>query len=56
MAARLAKGKPDSALSIVDSAVGRSSVISGTTAGVTQFSEVSYIITALPACYPTSMS
>ena len=40
----LAVGKPGDTFSIsADSALGRSSVITGTTAGVTQFSEVSQI-------------
>ena len=39
MAARLVVGKDT--LSIADSALGRSSIATGTTAGVTQFSEVS---------------
>ena len=44
MAAGLAVGKPGDTASIsADSALGRSSVITGTTAGVTQFSEVSQI-------------
>ena len=44
MAAGLAMGKPGDTASIsADSALGRSSVITGTTAGVTQFSEVSQI-------------
>ena len=44
MAAGLAVGKPRDTVSIsADSALGRSSVITGTTAGVTQFSEVSKI-------------
>ena len=44
MAAGLAVGKPGNTFSIsADSALGRSSVITGTTAGVTQFSEVSQI-------------
>ena len=40
MAAGLAVGEPKDAPSVADSAIGRSSVVSGTTAGVTQFSEV----------------
>ena len=44
MVARLAVGKPGDTVSIsADSALGRSSVITGTTAGVTQFSEVGHI-------------
>ena len=44
MAAGLAVGKPGDTFSVsADSALGRSSVITGTTAGVTQFSEVSQI-------------
>ena len=44
MAAGLTVGKPGDTFSIsADSALGRSSVITGTTAGVTQFSEVSEI-------------
>jgi hypothetical protein len=44
VAAGLAVGKPGDTASIsADSALGRSSVITGTTAGVTQFSEVSQI-------------
>jgi hypothetical protein len=44
MAAGLAVGKPGDTASIsADSALGRSSVITGTTAGVTHFSEVSQI-------------
>ena len=44
MAAGLAVGKPGDTASIsADSALGGSSVITGTTAGVTQFSEVSQI-------------
>ena len=44
MAAGLAVGKSGDTASIsADSAQGRSSVITGTTAGVTQFSEVSQI-------------
>ena len=44
MAAGLAEGKPGDTFSIsADSALGRSSVITGTTAGVTRFSEVSQI-------------
>ena len=44
MVAGLAVGKPGDTTSIsADSALGRSSVITGTTAGVTQFSEVSQI-------------
>ena len=44
MVAGLAVGKPGDTASIsADSALGRSSVITGTTAGVTQFSEVSQI-------------
>ena len=40
----LAVGKPGDTASIsADSALGRSSVITGTTAGVTQFSEVSQV-------------
>ena len=41
---RLGVGKPGDTFSVsADSALGRSSVITGTTAGVTQFSEVSQI-------------
>ena len=43
MAAGQAVGKLGDTFSIADSALGRSSVITGTTAGVTQFSEVSQI-------------
>ena len=43
MAAGLVMGKPDDGFSIADSALGTSSVVSVTTAGVTQFSEVSQI-------------
>ena len=44
MVAGLAVGKPGDTASIsADSALGRSSVITGTTAGVTQFSEVSQV-------------
>ena len=43
MAAGLAVGKPDDGFSIADSALGTRSVVSVTTAGVTQFSEVSQI-------------
>ena len=44
MAPGLAVGKPGDTVSIsADSALGRSSIITGTTAGVTQFSEVSQI-------------
>ena len=44
IAAGLAVGKPGDTFSIsADSALGKSSVITGTTAGVTQFSEVSQI-------------
>ena len=44
MVAGLAVGKPGDTASIsADSALGRSSVITGTTAGVTQSSEVSQI-------------
>ena len=44
MAVGLAVGKPGDTASIsADSALGRSSVITGTTAGVTQLSEVSQI-------------
>ena len=43
IAAGLAVGEPKDAPSIADSAIGRSSIVSGTTAGVTQFSEVSLI-------------
>ena len=42
MAAGLAVGKPGNTLSIADSALERSSIVTGTTAGVTQFSEVSH--------------
>ena len=41
MATGLAVGKPGNTFSIADSALGRSSIVTGTTAGVTQFSEVS---------------
>ena len=43
IAARVGVGKPEDAPSIIDSAIsiGRSSIITGTTAGVTLFSEVS---------------
>ena len=52
MAAGLAVGKPGDPASIsADSALGRSSVITGTTAGVTQFSEVSQITD----CYWSSL-
>ena len=51
MAAGLAVGKPGDTFSIADSALGRSSVITGTTAGVTQFSEVSQITD----CYCSSL-
>ena len=43
MATGLAVGKPDDGFSIADSALGTRSVVSVTTAGVTQFSEVSQI-------------
>ena len=43
MVAGLAVEKVGDTLSISDSALGESSVISGTTAGVTQFSEVSQV-------------
>ena len=44
MAAGLAVGKPGDTASIsADSALGRSSVVTGTTAGMTQLSEVSQI-------------
>lgn len=43
MAAGLVVEKAGDTLSVSDSALGESSVISGTTAGVTQFSEVSQI-------------
>ena len=49
MAAGLAVGKPESVSA--DSALGRSSVITGTTAGVTQLSEVSQITD----CYWSSL-
>ena len=49
---RLAEGKPEDTFSIsADSALERSSVITGTTAGVTQFSEVSQITD----CYWSSL-
>ena len=52
MAAGLAVGKPGDTFSVsADSALGRSSVITGTTAGVTQFSEVSKITD----CYWSSL-
>ena len=52
MAAGLAMDKLGDTFSIsADSAIGRSSVITGTTAGVTQFSEVSQIID----CYWSSL-
>ena len=44
MAAELAVGKLGDTFSSTDSALGKSSVITSTTAGATQFSEVSYII------------
>ena len=47
----MAVGKPGDTFSIADSALGRSSVITGTTAGVTQFSEVSQITD----CYCSSL-
>ena len=50
MAAGLAVGKPGDTFG-TDSALGRSSVITGTTAGVTQFSEVSQITD----CYWSSL-
>ena len=43
MAARLAVGKSGDGFSISDSALGTRSLVSFTTAGVTQFSEVSQI-------------
>ena len=42
-ASMAAVGKPDDGFSIADSALGTRSVVSVTTAGVTQFSEVSQI-------------
>ena len=50
MAAGLTVGKPDDRFSIADSALGRSSVVSMTTAGVTEFSEVSQITDTDDVC------